>query len=187
MAYFPAFINLTNKKILIVGGGFIALEKLIHMLDFATNISIISPNISTKIQNLIDTHNLSCSFKRYEPDDIQGFDIVIVAADDIQLQKDIYLQAKLQNNCLVNSVDSVFYCDFIFPSYIKKDDLTIAISTAGSSPAFAKWFRIYLSKLIPDDIGEFLKKMKAYRKTMPKGEKRMRFLDKKAKDYIDEI
>ena len=73
---------------------------------------------------------------------------------------------------------------FIFPSYIKKDDLTIAVSTSGSSPAIAKYLRIYLEKIIPNSIGDFLKKMKEYRKTMPKGKKRMKFLDEKAKEYI---
>jgi len=53
-------------------------------------------------------------------------------------------------------VDSVDYCDFIFPSYIKKDDLTIAVSTSGASPAMAKHLRRYLQNLIPQNIGEFL-------------------------------
>lgn len=76
-------------------------------------------------------------------------------------------------------------CDFIFPSYIKKGDLTIAISTSGTSPAFAKNLRIYLEKIIPNNVNEFLKKMKEYRKTMPKGKDRMKFLDKQAKEYIE--
>jgi len=66
---------------------------------------------------------------------------------------------------LCNCVDSVEYCDFIFPSYIKKDDLTIAISTSGSSPALAKHLKIYLKNLIPEE--------------------RMKFFDKKAKNFIN--
>ncbi len=100
------------------------------------------------------------------------------------MQEQIFNEAKLLPNCLVNSVDSVNYCDFIFPSYIKKDDLTIVVSTSGSSPAMAKHLKKYLQNLIPDSIGDFLKKMKNYRKTMPKGKERMEFLDKKAQQYI---
>jgi precorrin-2 dehydrogenase/sirohydrochlorin ferrochelatase len=81
-------------------------------------------------------------------------------------------------------VDLQQYCDFIFPSYVKKGDLTIAISTGGASPAVAKQLRIYLSKLIPNSIVDFLEQMKEYRKTMPKGKERMRFLDNKAKEFI---
>jgi precorrin-2 dehydrogenase/sirohydrochlorin ferrochelatase len=83
-------------------------------------------------------------------------------------------------------VDSVDYCDFIFPSYIKKDDLTIAVSTSGASPAMAKHLRQYLQNLIPESIGEFLKEMRNLRKTLPKGKERMKMLDEKAKKYIED-
>ena len=187
MAYFPAFIKLDNIDILIVGGGHIASEKLGHLLDFTTNITIIAPKICDKMRQMISEYNLSYENKKYIKGDINSFGIVIVAVDDISLQNDIYTEAKLLPNCLVNSVDSVNYCDFIFPSYIKKDDLTIAISTSGSSPAVAKYLRQYLQNLIPDSIGEFLKTMKNYRKTMPKGKARMEFLDKKAKEFIKKL
>ena len=185
MAYFPAFIKLDNSDILIVGGGYIAYEKLTHLLDFTSNINIISPQISDDMQKLIEINNLKFDNRKYQKGDINDFGIIIVAVDDIPLQKEIFDEAKLLPNTLVNSVDSTDYCDFIFPSYIKKDDLTIAVSTSGSSPAMAKYLRKFLEHIIPDGIGGFLKQMKEYRKTMPKGKERMEFLDKKAKEYID--
>ncbi len=184
MAYFPAFIKLDNIDILIVGGGYIASEKLEHLLDFTKNIKVIAPQLSTYMKQMIDENDLPYENRTYNKGDINQFGVVIVAVDDIPLQEEIFNEAKLLPNCLVNSVDSVTYCDFIFPSYIKKDDLTIAVSTSGSSPAIAKHLRMYLQKLIPDSIGEFLRTMKEYRKTMPKGKERMEFLDKKAQDYI---
>ncbi len=65
--------------------------------------------------------------------------------------------------------------------------MTIAISTSGSSPAMAKQLRIWLSKIIPDSIIDFLIQMKEYRQTMPKGKERMQFLDKKAQEYISTL
>jgi len=187
MAYFPAFIKLDNSKILVIGGGNIAYEKLEHLLDFTTNIELISKEFTVDILQLIKKYNLKYSIKDYQKGDIADFSLVIVAIDDIPMQNNIFNEAKLYPKCLVNSVDSTEYCDFIFPSYIKKDDLTIAVSTSGSSPAVAKYLRQYLQNLIPDSIGNFLKEMKDYRKTMPKGKQRMEFLDKKAKDYINNI
>jgi precorrin-2 dehydrogenase/sirohydrochlorin ferrochelatase len=184
MAYFPAFIKLDNKSILIVGGGYIASEKLEHLLDFTSNIKIIAPQLSDNVKEMIDNNNLSYENRKYKKGDIDNFGVIIIAVDDIPLQENIFNEAKLLPNCLVNSVDSVKYCDFIFPSYIKKDDLTIAVSTSGSSPAMAKHLRKYLQKLIPNSIGKFLKQMKDYRNTMPKGKERMEFLDKKAEEYI---
>lgn len=183
MAYFPAFIKLDDLKILVIGGGKIAGSKLEHLLDFTNNIKIISPDINDKIKSLIKKNDLEYQDRTYKEGDLKNIDIVIVAIDNILLQKEIYKQSKIYN-CMCNSVDSTEYCDFIFPSYIKKDDLTIAISTSGSSPAFAKQFKQLLKDIIPADIGKFLQKMKEYRIAMPKGKDRMNFLDKEARKYI---
>jgi len=184
MDYFPAFINLNDKKVLIIGGGTIAYEKLEKLLNFTKNISVISPEFSNEMLKKINQYNLKFENRVYQIGDIKEFSIAIVAIDNINLQVQIFEESK-QYKCLCNCVDSAEYCDFIFPSYIKKDDLTVAISTSGSSPALAKHLKTYLKNLIPDEIGEFLKQMKTFRKTMPKGKKRMQFLDKKAKNYID--
>lgn len=183
MSYFPAFLKLDNKKILIVGGGNIAYEKLDHLLDFTKDIKVIALTLSQEMSDAIEKENLECEIRAYKEGDIKDYAVVIVAVDDIPLQAEIFQESK-QYNCLCNSVDSVDYCDFIFPSYVKKDDLTIAISTSGSSPAMAKHLRRYLQNLIPSGISEFLKEMKELRKTLPKGKERMQMLDKKAQDYI---
>ena len=183
MSYFPAFLKLDNKKILIVGGGYIAYEKLEHLLDFTSDISVISLDLSDDMSKMIKDKNLYFEKRGYKTGDIKDFAVVIVAVDDIPLQAEIFAESK-QYNCLCNSVDSVDYCDFIFPSYVKKDDLTVAISTSGASPAMAKHLRIYLQNLIPSGISEFLVEMKNLRKTLPKGKERMKMLDKKAEDYI---
>jgi len=187
MAYFPAFIKLDNIKILIIGGGYIAYEKLSHLVDFTTNIEVIAKDYSDDMIKLLKQYNIPYDQRSYEVGDITDFGLVIVAIDDIPLQNDIFNEAKKYPKCLVNSVDSTDYCDFIFPSYIKKGDLTIAVSTSGSSPAVAKYLRRYLEVLIPNSIVDFLKEMKSYRKTMPKGKKRMEFLDDKAKVYMEEL
>jgi len=186
MAYFPAFIKLDNLKILIVGGGYIASEKLEHMLDFTKDIAVIAPQLSDHMREMIDTNGLSYESRVYKEGDIDGFGIVIVAVDDIPVQASVYEEARAKG-ILCNSVDSVDYCDFIFPSYIKNGDLTIAVSTSGASPAVAKHLRIFLERIIPSSISEFLKEMKLLRSSMPKGKERMEFLDKKAKEYFKNI
>ncbi|MDD5157603.1 bifunctional precorrin-2 dehydrogenase/sirohydrochlorin ferrochelatase [Sulfurimonas sp.] len=183
MSYFPAFLKLDNKKILIVGGGYIAYEKLEHLLDFTTDISIISMELSEEMTKTIKEKSLCFEKRAYEVGDIKDFAVVIVAVDDISLQAKIFAESKLYN-CLCNSVDSVDYCDFIFPSYIKKDDLTIAVSTSGASPAMAKQLRAYIENLIPTTIGEFLREMRELRTTLPKGKERMKMLEEKASKYI---
>lgn len=184
MSYFPAFLSLDNKKILIVGGGAIAYEKLEHLLDFTTSISLIALDFNDKMQEAIAINALEFQRREYRQGDIAGFDVVIVAVDDIPLQEAIFRESK-NYRCLCNAVDSTDYCDFIFPSYIKNGDLTIAVSTSGASPAMAKQLRVYIQKLIPNDIGEFLKEMRQLRVTIPKGKERMKMLEERVKNYIE--
>ncbi len=183
MAYFPAFIQLKNRKILIVGGGKIAKEKLEKLLEFTTDIRFISKEFEPTLLEMIQKHSLDYTRKNYEEGDAKEFGIVIAAVDDIQLQKRIHKETR-KYNCLYNAVDVPELCDFIFPSFIKQGELTIAVSTSGASPAFAKQLRIYLQNLLPKNIDDFLQEMRAYRKTLPKGKERMKLLEEKAKQYI---
>lgn len=183
MSYFPAFLKVDDKKILIVGGGRIAYEKLKHLLDFTSNVSVISLEISNEMNSIIEEKGLAFQERPYQKGDIKGFDIVVAAIDNLSLQKEIFEESRAYN-CLCNSVDLLECCDFIFSSYIKKDDLTIAISTSGSSPAVTKQLKKYLERVIPSDIGEFLKEMKRTRESLPKGKDRMKMLELKAVEYF---
>ncbi|NOZ91239.1 MAG: bifunctional precorrin-2 dehydrogenase/sirohydrochlorin ferrochelatase [Epsilonproteobacteria bacterium] len=184
MSFFPSYLNLDNKKILLVGGGAIALEKLEKLIDFSRDITIIAKDISDEFLEFANRYDITIIQKAYKKGDIDGFDIVVVATNTIALHKEIYQESR-DSRILVNSVDDTAYCDFIFPSYIKKGDLTISISTSGASPAMAKRVRIYIEKLIPSNIAEFLSEMRELRKTMPKGKERMKFFEKKSDRFIE--
>ncbi len=177
------FMDMQDLKVLVVGGGTIATEKLEKLLDFTKEITVIASEVSTEANILIKDHCLTFYPRAYKEGDIQGFDIVIVATDTVNLHKAVYEESR-GSRILVNSVDNTDYCDFIFPSYVKKDDLTIAFSTGGASPAFAKYIRRHFEKIIPDSVGDFLKKMKALRKTMPKGKERMKYFDTRVEEYF---
>ena len=182
--FFPAFLNLTDKKILVVGGGKIAADKIEKLLDFTHDITVVAPDLGDRTQSLVQEYGLRLLLRPYAKGDIEDFFLVIVAVDDIELQKEIFQEAQ-NKKVLVNSVDSTEHCDFIFPSYIKREDLIVAFSTSGASPALSKYLRRAIQKLLPPDIGEFVEKLKYLRKSLPKGKKRMEILDQEAKNYID--
>jgi len=182
--YFPAFLDLRNKKILVVGGGRIAGEKIGRLLDFTKDITIVAPRIGEQVQAYIRLYGLTWHRRPYKEGDIDPFFLAIVAVDDIELQKAIFQEAR-EKRVLVNSVDAREYCDFIFPSYIKRGDLTIAFSTAGASPSLAKYLRRAIERMLPSDIGRFVSELKALRRALPKGKERMRLLDEKAKAYVE--
>ncbi|MBU1667118.1 bifunctional precorrin-2 dehydrogenase/sirohydrochlorin ferrochelatase [bacterium] len=184
MSFFPAYFSLDNRKILLVGGGYIALEKLEKLVNFTKEITVISKEVSDEFLAFATEHNIIIEQRAYEIGDINGFDIVIVATDTVTLHKEIYEESR-SSRILVNSVDDTAYCDFIFPSYIKRGDLTIAISTSGASPALAKRLRTYIEKLIPQRIETFLQEMRVLRVTMPKGKERMRFFEEKTDKFME--
>lgn len=186
MSYFPAFLKFDDKKVLLVGGGAVAYDKLLHLLDFTKNISIIALDVCVNTREIIESNELVYHNRAYKKGDIASFDIVVVAVDDISLQQEIYHESR-EYRCLCNFVDLPQNCDFSFASYIKRDDLVVAISTSGASPALAKELRSYLQDFIPTGISKVLDEMRRLRETMPKGKERMQTLSQMAKEYIDSL
>jgi len=183
MSFFPMYMDMQDLKVLVVGGGAIATEKLEKLVDFTKEITVIASEISPEAYQLIKDHCLTLYQRVYRIGDIEGFDIVIVATDTVDLHKAIYEESR-GSRILVNSVDNTDYCDFIFPSYVQKGDLTIAFSTGGASPAFAKQIRRHFEKIIPDSVGDFLQKMKGLRSEIPKGKERMKYFDTLVEEYF---
>ncbi|MEA3418444.1 MAG: bifunctional precorrin-2 dehydrogenase/sirohydrochlorin ferrochelatase [Campylobacterota bacterium] len=183
MSFFPMYMDMSNLKVLLIGGGAIATEKLEKLVDFTKEITVITKEVSPEAQSLIKDHCLTLYQRLYREGDIQGFDIVIVATDTVDLHKAIYEESR-GTRVLVNSVDDTAYCDFIFPSYIKRGDLTVSFSTSGASPAFAKQIRHYFQEVIPDNVDEFLQKMKQLRSELPKGKERMQKFEEMVRGYM---
>ncbi len=183
MPYFPLYMDMKYVKILLVGGGHIATEKLEKLLHFTNEITIIALHVNEDILKHIDDNLLTLHQRFYRAGDIEGYDIVIVATDTIDLQQAIYEESR-DFKILVNSVDNVEYCDFIFPSFIQRGDLSIAISTGGASPAFSKKIREYFEDKIPDTVDIFLQEMKNLRSSTPKGQARMKYFETLVQTYF---
>jgi len=177
------YMDMQNLKVLVVGGGYIATEKLEKLIDFTSAITVIALRVEDEAHSIIEEHHLTLEQRAYEVGDIQGYDIVIVATDTVELHKAIYEESR-DSRILVNSVDNTDYCDFIFPSYVQKGDLTIAFSTGGASPAFAKQIRRHFERIIPDSVAGFLQKMKALRSEIPKGKERMKKFDLMVEEFF---
>lgn len=183
MGFLPLMLNSDNNNVLIVGGGKIALRKLSYLLEFDFNIEVISQKYSDDMLILLQKYGIKYQQKSYKEKDIEKFSLVVVATNNINLQKSIYVEAK-QFNILCNCVDSKEFSDFIFPAYIKDGDFVVSISTNGTSPSFAKEFKNYISTKIPKDVAIFLKEMQTFRELLPKGELRMSMCRDKVKKYI---
>jgi siroheme synthase-like protein len=152
MSYFPFFLDLPRLQGLIIGAGYVAEEKISRLLPSGANLTVIAREISQQVR---DYEGITILEKEYEKGDLQGFDYIIAATNDSDLNQRIYDDAR-QMHLLVNVVDIPELCDFIFPSVLKKGKLVIGISTSGAAPQVAIRLRKELENQIPDDIEEKL-------------------------------
>ncbi len=184
MPFFPAFIDLKDKKVLIVGGGKVATRKVKSILNFTKNVKIVSPKITAELKSLIENENLKWVKRKFKNTDLKGIDLVIVAVDDLKLQKRIFKICE-KKKILCNSVDSIEYCNFIFPSLIIKGDLVIGISTSGKVPALSRALREKIEKCIPENVDKILEELEKIRKSEKKGKERQEKLLKLARELIN--
>ena len=145
MAYFPFFIDISGRRCVIVGGGRIALRKAEKLLAYGADITVVATVICDEIRAL----GTALRERRFEDSDLDGAFMAVAAADDSQLDRHIY-ELCTRRGILVNSVDDIKNCGFIFPSLVKKGNVTLGISTSGTAPGFAKHLRRMIEKLLDE-------------------------------------
>lgn len=146
MGYFPFFVDVENQNCLVVGGGVVALRKIEKLLPFNPNITVVSPKVHKEILSI---KNINIIKRKFDFNDLKEKSFVITATDDKVLNKEIYNSCE-ENNIPVNTVDDKDNCSFIFPALAKNKGVTVAISTSGKSPIYAKYLRKKIESLIQD-------------------------------------
>lgn len=162
---FPVFLKAESLSFLIVGGGKVGLEKLSALLNNAPQacVKLVAPEILPEIRNYATTaHRLTLMERAFEPQDLEGIDILILATEDHLLNQQIHALAKARG-ILTNVADTPDLCDFYLSSIVQKGQLKIAISTNGLSPTFAKRLREWFTEVIPDNVDELLHRLHAIR------------------------
>jgi siroheme synthase-like protein len=165
---FPIFLKLENLRLLIVGGGYVGMEKLEAVISNspATKITIVATQISDTIKEVAEEYNnITLIEKPYHIDDLVGNDIIIAAINDPVISRQVAEDAK-SKNILVNAADKPELCDFYLSSVVKKGNLKIAISTNGKSPTIAKRVKEVLNDTLPEEIDALLDNMQNIRNKM---------------------
>jgi len=151
-------ILLKNPKILLIGGGNVALQKAEVLQHNNIDFHIISETFNDKILNT--TKNITK--KTFKLKDIKKYYIIIDATGVPKVAKKL-LKYKKKHSILLNIVDVPQFCDFYFMALTKNKPLQIAVSSNGASPTAAKFFRDECEKLIPKDISKYLIKKQKQR------------------------
>ncbi len=148
MAYFPMFLDIKDKKCLIIGGGEIAYRKLCILHEFGADITLIAEDIDEKIYDFKDITILKQS---YHENYLKSNVVVIAATNNNELNHEIAESCR-QQGILVNAVDMKADCDFIFPSYIKKDEIVAAFSSSGLSPIITQYLKEQNETIITEEL-----------------------------------
>ncbi len=162
MNYYPVFLNLKGRRVLVVGAGVVARQKLPQLLSSQARVHVVSPQALPDIRRLARDGKIQWSPRPYKKADTQGVSLVIGATDDPALQKKIVKEAHARG-LWVNVVDVPPLCDFIAPAIVNRGDIQIAISTGGAAPALAKYLRRKLEPLIGPEYEEFARIVKTLR------------------------
>lgn len=135
--YFPLFVDLNEKQILVFGGGKIATRRILSLLDFGGNITIVAPECTNEILEL-STQKLLIHEKRcYIEGEIQVPYMVLAATSDSNVNKRIYFECK-QKGILVNIASDQTKSDFFFPGLAIEESIVIGVTSSGTDHKKAK-------------------------------------------------
>jgi len=138
-----------------VGGGDVGTRKVMTLLDCGAMVIVVSPAVTEKIEELSNKGLIKLEKRGFKPTDLDQMFLVIGATDNPELNRQIHAGAE-RLGMLCNIADRPEVCNFILPAIVNREDLIIAISTSGKSPAFAKKMRKDLEKKFGTEYAEFL-------------------------------
>jgi siroheme synthase-like protein len=132
-----ACLRLSGRRCLVVGGGFVGLEKVEGLLVCEGDVTVVAPEVDPAIEQYAKEGTLTWHQRKFESEDLEGSFLAIAATSDTATNIRVYEEAE-RRAMLVNVVDVPPLCNFILPAIVRTGPLAIAISTAGASPALAK-------------------------------------------------
>ncbi len=159
------FFKLEQLRVLLIGGGNVALEKLQAIINNAplTKVNVVTKAVNEDFAALAASHgNICVTIANYEPSYLKDIDLVIAAVNDIPTSELIRSDAK-QAGKLINVADKPELCDFYLGSIVTKGSLKLAISTNGKSPTVAKRLKEVFNELLPDELEQVLDNLQQIR------------------------
>lgn len=148
----PIFLKLRNTPALVVGGGSVAERKIDLLIRAGAKVTVVAPEIGSKVKALLDQQKLDWIEDRFEPAHLNPALIAIAATDNEDVNRAVSESAR-QQNLPVNVVDQPDLCTFTVPSIVDRSPVIIAIGTGGASPVLARMLKARLETLIPAAYG----------------------------------
>lgn len=167
MNLYPVMINLEDRLVTVIGAGEVSLRKVEDLLETGARVRVISPVFHSGFKALGENFpgRIECLEREYREGDLDGAALVFSATNDGGVNASVFTEAT-ERNILINAVDDPPNCSFFIPSFIRRGDLLMALSTSGASPSMAARLRRSLESHIPENIEGVLASLRAARELL---------------------
>ncbi len=149
IAGYPIVLKLASRRCVVVGGGQVATRKVGVLVRAAADVLVVAPEVDPELVTLAESGAVRLEPRPFEPADLDGAFLAFAATDNREVNRAVEEAARARD-ILVNVADDPPACDFTVPALVRRRDVTLAISTGGRSPAFARYLREQLSEWLTD-------------------------------------
>lgn len=148
-AWFPFFMNIAEKNILLIGGGAVACRRLHTLLQFTEHIQVIAPVCCEELKEMAEKYKIYIQYREFREEDLEKNQIVLDATNDEQLHKKLGAVCA-ERGILLNVAADKSLCDFYFPGIVKKDEVVVGVTASGKHHKLAK----QVTEHIKQSLGE---------------------------------
>ena len=131
---------MSGRRCAVIGGGAVAERRIAGLLEAGAEVTVISPRVTEAIARWSQQNVLTLISRKYREGDVAGFQVIFVATDEREVNDAVYREGK-RRGAWVNAADDPAHCDFILPSILRRGELTVAVSSCGTSPALSRTIR----------------------------------------------
>jgi len=140
MGWYPIVVDMTDRPVLVVGGGAVAERKVEGLLAAGARVTVLAPELTPLLQAWADDDRIRHVGRRYRAGDLAGYRVAFAATDDGAVNADVAREAR-ERSVWLNAADDPDHSDFILPSVLRRGDVVVAVTTGGTSPALARAVR----------------------------------------------
>ncbi|UOR12138.1 NAD(P)-binding protein [Halobacillus amylolyticus] len=154
MTFIPIMLDLKGRKVVVIGGGHVAKRRIDSLLDSEAFLTVISPKLIPELIHYYEEARINWEQKCFSPDDVDEAFLIIVATNNRTVNNTVV--ESTPSNRLINAADKADVGNVHFPAHFERGKLTVAISTHGASPLFAKKIKKDLSNQYDESYEQYL-------------------------------
>jgi uroporphyrin-III C-methyltransferase/precorrin-2 dehydrogenase/sirohydrochlorin ferrochelatase len=181
MRYFPLFLDLGDRDVLVVGGAAAALRKALVLAASGARVTVVAQNPGAGMAEAVECGQLRLLRRPFSPADVQGCTLVVAASDDEAADAAVSAAAKT-HSIPINVLDRPELSTFVWPAMVDRDPVTVAVCSGGAAPVLARSIRARIEAMLPADLGRLARFADSFRSavkaTRRSGTARRRFWER---------